>query len=1235
MPFLYGSGPRAAEAAVVSEVTVPQRGNMAIWERPIAEVQNDDLTEEDLMQYLYSLLRHPMHDLTRSMEIPQYDAFLNVGIPLIVKTMFNPTITLQNERSMTDADKKITAFTISIAYTDVSLKTPTQIDRDGMEVPRNPDDYRVNNAFYAADLILSCEISIVATTSGGEIYGSLKSLIKDINVSSVPIMIKSSHCNTKDSPPETLESIREDPLDPGGYFIAGGQERVISVNENLAYNKPLIFKATLKGERVRAIMISQRGNAFEHSSMLDVTYTSEGAIQFKVQAASFVKTKVPFYQIFRMLGVAQDKAIANMIVYDMDDKGEVTKKLMELVVQAFKAKYPGYESMRDTTMPTNALLRFHESSTEAADPLRYRSVENAVRHATASAVDVLDSNLLPHIGTTGDHKTRYKKLLFIGALIRDILMVIIGMREDDDRDHIANKRVHGAGLNMAKAFKTLFNSKVHMPIAKMLRNEVTHKSFDIINIGELASNIKTNVSKDDLQSAFEKCINAAKESQMREKVRMSAQALEHKNRLTVLATLRTVMATVSKVAKTTKRNDLIRYWHSSSEGIYCPAHTPESEKVGTVKQLGITAIITGYSEGLGRYIKDMIAEDEAIIPVDDLKLERIPRERLTKIVVDGDWIGCCMDPHIFVARYREKRRRGEIDRYASIEWNSVTNIICFYTDMGRLMRPLLIVDNNLSDFDSGKTDKFIQNIRLTKSDVRKLMKGELSFEDLIRMGYVEYIYPGEEVLLCPSPSVLRETRHDFTQPWTHCNIPQALFGITVLVSPYLDRTEPFRNSLVTVHSKQACGQPYSNVKATTRLNQRFSLYRVDNPTVKTIMRDFVPPSSQNLMVLYGIFLGYNQEDSSMVNRASQEIGMLKGSYYKVVHVEIEKGMTICVPDPERTSVYRKNMSYAKLDGAGFIPVGTLIKKGDIILGIVVELAEARDGKSFIDRSEQYTNDEEGRLISIIKKLDGTRKFVSMTFEYIRNLAVGDKMSSRAGNKNINGILIPLCDMPHTEDGVRPDVILNPHSIPSRMTFAQLFETTIQKLCAKKGVFIDGTVYKKLDIYELFDELEKEGVAVRERLTNGITGEVFDAMLFMGPQSTIRLPKFVIEDRHAVGRTGPINPMTAQALTGKRVHGGHKVGEMEAHVFLAQGTISTFFESFYLDSDFRKIYICRGCNEPAIYNEKESRYRCRICRDRADITTLNSCKTTMLVLHEWAAANIKVELVPEGRKFEIA
>ena len=249
-------------------------------------------------------------------------------------------------------------------------------------------------------------------------------------------------------------------------------------------------------------------------------------------------------------------------------------------------------------------------------------------------------------------------------------------------------------------------------------------------------------------------------------------------------------------------------------------------------------------------------------------------------------------------------------------------------------------------------------------------------------------------------------------------------------------------------------------------------------------------------------------------------------------------------------------------------------------------------------------------------------------------AVWTGNSSRAGNKTIISISAPEMDLPYTESGLRPDVILNPHSIPTRLTLAQLFETTISKLAAKQGHLVDGTVYTRFEITELVKELEAEGLVIRDKMINGITGELFDIALFYGPQTVLRLPKFVREERHAVGKTGPKNPVTGQAITGKRMGGGHKVGEMELWVLLAQGASNVLNEEFFQDSDTFPIYVCRNCHQVAVYNQTKNKYKCtgEDCT-ASDIALIDSSKTALLFLQQLKMANIGVDIMVEPRMFE--
>lgn len=1469
---------------------------------PVSSIDNNELTPKDMTTYLKCILEDPRQVITKSQEIHAFNSFVDAGIHFTIKKLFNIDTSLSNNRTTAEVDKKIKTFRIQIIFTHVELDTPKFVDKSGNRVPRNPDDCRVSKEFYSADLLLNVTFRITAIFHTGAEEVKEK-IIEGLTISSVPIMVKSNHCNTYQASNEILREINEDPADPGGYFIDKGNEYVLIGGENIVFNKPLVFVPTTKGERAYSTLISQQeSNMFSNSTNLVIRMLQDYSIVLEIQTYTFSKLRIPFYILYRIYGILSDKEILNMIVYDKDRETNETQRMSEIVIHALQAKYPTDKKTSQLSVVEN-IEHIYELVTDLEDSTLYKKDPDTARSVINDMRGKLDKSFIPHVGTKPEN--RPAKLLHLSMMIRDVIMVDLGMRSSDDRDHYANKRCHGAGVSIAKAFKTLFNSKVVMPMLQVLRQEVMNKSFDTINMSDTTVTIKNMVSGRDLESAFSKYIMASENesTRTRDKIRFTAIPLERKNPLNVILTLRTIGANVTKVAKSTKRSDNIRYWHPSAAGIICPFNTPEGgDKVGIVKQMAITAIITDLQ--LTDEVKKFVREDPDIVLLTDIHPIEISRQYYARIYVDGDWLGCTIDPVSFVTRYRLLRREGVLHRHTSIEWNTTTNVIYIYADIGRLMRPILIVDNNLEEFNKeqakgNKDFKFIQNIRLTHTDIEDIKKGKVDFQDLVERGYIEYIYPGEEILLCPSINHLKEDRHNYLKRWTHCDVPETLFGLAVLTGPYFDRNQPFRNIMVQVHVKQSGGRPFTNIQTATRKSHRFSQYVLDSPLVTTLTRSILPPTSQTGMLLYSVFLGHNQEDSSIVNKGSVDRGFLKGSYYKMDTQEIEKNQSIRIPK-ERETQYMRSASYAKLQDNGIAGIGLVLEKGDIMIGRVVELAAPTEsGHKFIDKSIPYEYDEPGRLVSIISKLDGEQKFVILTFEFERPIQVGDKLcldnshdvltdkgwvpienvtlehkvctlhnnnefrydhpmrlikienyqgdmyeieneqislnvtgnhemwvqkegheyehvsarnllgvrckykkngvnpnedvplylnkynmdiwlrygylredsrgvnewshlyikkknifhnigeslpeyiwslsqrqcrialetlmeggyfhtlsvrlrddvmrlclhagysgmyssirpslwrveinrtknqpdinheqvtqedrlykpdepitvyclevpshvmyvrrdgkpcwtcnSSRSGNKTIISQLVPEMDMPYTKDGLRPDVILNPHSVPSRMTLGQMFETTISKLAAKKGDFIDGTVYNRFDTMELMDELEKEGLVIREKMINGMTGELIDTALFYGPQVILRLLKFVKEDRHAIGKTGPKNPITGQALIGKRTGGGHKVGEMELWVILAQGAANTLNEEFFLDSDVFPIHVCRSCNKMAIYNERRGRYRCsNVDCPFTDIAVIDSSKTALLFLQELQMANIGVNIYPEPRLFE--
>jgi DNA-directed RNA polymerase II subunit RPB2 len=250
--------------------------------------------------------------------------------------------------------------------------------------------------------------------------------------------------------------------------------------------------------------------------------------------------------------------------------------------------------------------------------------------------------------------------------------------------------------------------------------------------------------------------------------------------------------------------------------------------------------------------------------------------------------------------------------------------------------------------------------------------------------------------------------------------------------------------------------------------------------------------------------------------------------------------------------------------------------------------------------------------------------------------VGEKMSSREGNKSICAILLPQSDMPFTEDGLTPDVIINTNSFPSRMTIGQLIESQLAKNCATRGVIADGTAFLPVDHAAMAADAMRLGRRFngRERLYNGQTGECMDAAIFICPTFQQRLLKFVLDDEQSVAGSGPTDATTGQPLGGKHVQGGLRLGEMEGWVKAAQGCMFNTFEKTHTDSDGRQMHVCRGCGQLAVYNAYHDIYRCNGCKELADIAAVDSSKSAILLHQELAASNIRTTFGLAPRSFEL-
>ncbi len=358
--------------------------------------------------------------------------------------------------------------------------------------------------------------------------------------------------------------------------------------------------------------------------------------------------------------------------------------------------------------------------------------------------------------------------------------------------------------------------------------------------------------------------------------------------------------------------------------------------------------------------------------------------------------------------------------------------------------------------------------------------------------------------------------------------------------------------------------------------------------------------------------------------SSRDCGMFNASHYNYEKCELDKNEKLANPDRARTLDIRKDASYEDVVD-GLIKPGTLATKGSVLISKFAPVQNPTDERIYADRSVVYKFDEPVRIErSILVRNGADIQVAKVKMRSDRSIDIGDKLSSRTGNKGIVGATCARNDMPYCEDGTTPDLLVNAHSIPTRMALNQIIECVLGQLAAHKGTHIDSTIFRPINVEEAIKQLKEAGIDYggHKRMWNGRTGCYIDSLIFIGPTVYQRLQKFVLDEHYAT-RAGPTSILTRQPLDGKSNDGGLRLGEMEAWVLCAHGSMTFLNEKFYKDSDGINIPICRICGHRAIVNEKTSTYKCRRCGDMADIVSVPSSWVANLFANEANAMNAKM------------
>ncbi len=689
----------------------------------------------------------------------------------------------------------------------------------------------------------------------------------------------------------------------------------------------------------------------------------------------------------------------------------------------------------------------------------------------------------------------------------------------------------------------------------------------------------------------------------------------------------------------TTRSDNHSFVASSFVTHNCPAETPEGQSIGVVKNISYMAHITipTNSSALYEYVKPFIVSFDDIADPNELYGK-------VKVFVNGAWQGITNVPDELYKDLKQKKYTGIINIYTSIIFDYKTLEIRVCSDGGRLTRPVLRVKDNKALITSDIINSLVD---------RKLTWNDLLTNCNIDEAVVEYIDPEEQnhamIAMKSKDSYLQPTSGHFD--YTHCEIhPSTIFGVLASCVPFPDHNQAPRNTYQCAMGKQAMGVYATNYDQ--RMDKTaYVLNYPSRPLVDTRIMNFLHlnkiPSGTQIHVAIMSHTGYNQEDSVLVNKSSIDRGLFLATIY---HTEKDEDKNIirdeiirCKPDPAKTKGIKFG-NYDKLNADGFLPVNERVENRDVIIAKIVPIKENRNDPTktvkYEDQSKTYRTTEDTYVDKNFTGRNGDGyNFAKVRMRVLRKPTFGDKFSSRHGQKGTAGNIIPECDMPFTASGLRPDIIINPHAIPSRMTIGQLKETLLGKVLLQLGMFGDGTSFGNLDVKTISAELLKLGYESygNELMYNGLTGEQLETNIFIGPVFYQRL-KHMVSDKQHSRSIGPMVNLTRQPAEGRSRDGGFRIGEMERDVMIAHGMTRFCKERMYDVSDKYNVHVCKKCGMIASYNDgKQSKLHtsgdfsihfCKTCDNRTDFAKVDIPYAYKLMSQELQTINIVPRIITE-------
>jgi DNA-directed RNA polymerase II subunit RPB2 len=1030
--------------------------------------------------------------------------------------------------------------------------------------------------------------------------------LEKIYLGKFPVMLQSDFCILEGMPKEMRHSMGECRNDLGGYFIIDGKEKTIVSQEKFADNMLYVRKMNDDKLLYSAEMKSVSENPSKPMRTFRVsinaptpTYTNK---QIVVHIPN-VRSPVPLFIVFRALGILSDKDIISYCLLDMEK----------------------YESMVDLFIPS-----VHDASTIMTQDAAIKYIALLTKgKGVTHALEILTDFFLPHVGETNYISKAYS----LGNIVFRLLSVYTGLEPETDRDNFKYKRIELVGTLLYDLFReywTIQLKNVHLEFEKKLyyNQELYEKDL----FGLITQHYRDAFKIRDLETGFKKAYKGNWGAYTHTKREGAVQDL---NRLSFNSALNHLRKTSLPLDPSLKIVGP-RLLHNSQWGYIDPIDTPDGGSIGLHKHLALSTYIT---QGVSREPTiEWLREKWSMKLVEEYT--PITLSHATRVIVNGFLVGAVETPIECIKTFRLYRRNALIPIYFSATFDIQLNTIFVYTDAGRLCRPIFYRDDDTHklSYQSKTALKKMQDNEFSwedlitgfnkKRDTVPFSPEKLAIYKLFELyegidsetnpakidrflkdkAVIDYIdsSESENALIAMNTDAFETSLSDASPTkYTHCEIHNSLvLGMMTNLGIFPENNPATRNLFSCGQSKQASSVYHTNYQV--RMDKTSVVLNSGQiPLVKSRFFETITQNEnvygENAMVAIACYTGYNVEDAMLLNEGALKRGLFRTSYCTCYesHEESDKTGDIIV-EKKFMNIYdnpqvigkKPGFDYSKLDEHGIIREGTLVDDKTVLIGLVTSTIAAPDSgivqeSVYKDASKTpkkgqlgivdrvfITDDEEGRRIAKVRILEQ------------RIPTLGDKLASRSGQKGTVGMVIRECDMPFTAEGVRPDIIINPHAIPSRMTIGQLVECVTGKACAVYGGFGDCTAFnnKGSKIGVFGEMLVKEGFHSNgnEIMYNGMTGEQMETEIFMGPTYYLRL-KHMVKDKVNFRARGPTTALTRQPVSGRANDGGLRIGEMERDTIISHGMTNFMRESMMERADKYYLAVCNNTGMISIYN----------------------------------------------------